>query len=169
MKDLFTEVVVKKERTAGENFLKNLPVPLAILFMAAGLFVHPVFLLGLLVALLLHYVLSPRLDVEFEYSYVNGELDVAKIFSKQSRKQMASYNMKEMEIFAPLSSAHLDGFRGNPAVRKVDYSSGNPSHKEQVYAFVITADNQKEMILFEPGEKIIQDLRARMPQKVYLQ
>lgn len=169
MDDLFTEVVVKKHRTKGDSVLRTMPFLLGIIFLAAGMFIHPVFLLLLLIPVLMQIFLTPRTDVEFEYSYVSGDLDIAKIFSKQSRKQVASYNMKEMELLAPLSSSHLDGSRGNPNIKKMDYSSGNPEHRDNVYAFVIAVNGQKQMVLFEPNEKIVQDLRTRMPGKVYLQ
>lgn len=169
MDDLFTEVVVKKNRTTAEAVLKTLPVYLTILILALGIFIQPFLLALLLIPLLMKVFLSPRLDVEYEYSYVSGELDIAKIFSKQSRKQIASYNMKEMELLAPLSSSHMDGFRGNPNIKKADYSSGKPENSDKVYAFIISVNSQKQMVLFEPGEKILQDLRTRMPGKVCLQ
>ena len=169
MDDLFTEVVVKKNRTMAESVLKTLPVYLTILILALGIFIQPFLLVLLLIPLLMKVFLSPRLDVEYEYSYVSGELDIAKIFSRQSRKKIASYNMKEMELLAPLSSSHMDGFRGNPNIKKTDYSSGKPENSDKVYAFIISVNSQKQMVLFEPGEKILQDLRTRMPGKVYLQ
>ena len=130
MDDLFTEVVVKKNRTMAESVLKTLPVYLTILILALGIFIQPFLLALLLIPLLMKVFLSPRLDVEYEYSYVSGELDIAKIFSRQSRKQIASYNMKEMELLAPLSSSHMDGFRGNPNIKKADYSSGKPENSD---------------------------------------
>ena len=58
--------------------------------------------------LLLHYV--PKLEVEYEYLYVNGELDIDAIYSKQKRKKMGSYDASELEILAPENSHELDSF-----------------------------------------------------------
>ena len=53
------------------------------------------------------YFYLPRLSVEFEYLYVNGELDIDRIFSQSRRKRAASYELSNMEIMAPFSSHRL--------------------------------------------------------------
>ena len=46
-----------------------------------------------------------------KYLYVNGELDIDAIYSKQKRKKMGSYDASELEILAPENSHELDSFK----------------------------------------------------------
>ena len=46
------------------------------------------------------YFLLPRLEVEFEYLYLQRSLSIDSIFSKEKRKKAAEYDLDKMEIFA---------------------------------------------------------------------
>ena len=57
--------------------------------------------------IVLCYFKLPSFDLEFEYLYVNGELDVDKIMSKTKRKRVARIDMDKVELIAPLKSLSL--------------------------------------------------------------
>ena len=86
MSDLYTEVLVKKQQTGKDKAIKGVLIFFTVLFAAAGIMMNPLILLLALVLGIVDYIFIPKLSVEFEYLYVNGELDIDRIYS-QSRKE----------------------------------------------------------------------------------
>ena len=84
MSDLYTEVLVKKQQTGKDKAIKGVLIFFTVLFAAAGIMMNPLILLLALVLGIVDYIFIPKLSVEFEYLYVNGELDIDRIYS-QSR------------------------------------------------------------------------------------
>lgn len=165
MSDLYTEVLVEKKFTGKDMAVKVILIFLTVLAAIAGILIHPVILIVALAFGIADYFLIPRLNVEYEYLYVNGELDIDKVFSKQKRKKAGSYTLSKMEIMAPLNSHQLDSYRNNTNIKTVDYSSGKADHK--TYAVIIPGDKGLERLLFEPNEIIIKDIKSKMPRKVF--
>lgn len=85
---------------------------------------NPLILLLALVLGIVDYIFIPKLSVEFEYLYVNGELDIDRIYSQSRRKRAASYELSNMEILAPYQSHQLDSYKKNQSIKRYNYSSG---------------------------------------------
>ena len=86
MSDLYTELLIKRETPSGEKAMKVAMIVVTVLAGVAGVLVNPLLLILFLGMCVLDYFKFPAFDLEFEYLYVNGELDIDKIMSKQKRK-----------------------------------------------------------------------------------
>ena len=102
MSDLYTEVLVKKQQTGKDKVIKGVLIFFTVLFAAAGIMMNPLILLLALVLGIVDYIFIPKLSVEFEYLYVNGELDIDRIYSQSRRKRAASYELSNRT--SPISS-----------------------------------------------------------------
>ena len=105
--------------------------------------------------------------VDFEYVYVDKELRVAKIMQKQRRKELAVYDLTQMEVLAPVSSYHLDGFK-NKDLKVIDYSSQGDENKASRYALILS--DGTELILDMVGDyssQILDLIRTFSPRKVF--
>ena len=100
--------------------------------------------------------------------YVNGELDIDRIYSQSRRKRAASYELSNMEILAPYQSHQLDSYKNNQSIKRYNYSSGIEGQGHKPYAFVISKDNAMQMVIFEPDEVMLKDIRNRAPRKVFM-
>ncbi len=160
MSDIFTELVVERKVQPSDNLIKAALVLLAVLTAFAGIFISPVLLIGFVVSIILIYFIFPRLKIEYEYSYVNGELDIAAVYSKQSRKELASLHLTEAECIAPLGSHSLDSY--GVTYKVVDYSAKDPDNRP--YVFV----EKGRKVYLQLDDTMLQDLRYRMPMKVHL-
>ncbi len=165
MSDLYIELLVKKKRTATDTVLKTLLIALTVIAFLAGLLITPLALIVFVGLLVLDYFKLPGFDLEYEYLYVNGELDIDKIMSKQKRKRVGSFDMKNVEMVAPVKSHELDYYR-NGKVKVVDYSSGEEN--ANVYAMLVKDDKEQKMVLFEPNQAILDDMRRIAPRAVKL-
>lgn len=164
MNDTYREILVKKETTSADVVMKYGLIFLTAASFLAFLFVHPLCIIltvGLGVAC---YFLLPRFDVEYEYLYVNGDIDVDRIFGKQKRKRAGSYNLEEMELIAPSGSHELDSYRNNKAAAQIDYTSGTQDAKS--YTAVYMQDGNTKLVSYELDDDVIRDLRRLAPRKV---
>lgn len=166
MSDLYTEVLVQKKPTGKDTAIKIGMIFLTVLFVVAGLLMIPWFLVGAVVMGVLDYFFIPRLSVEFEYLYVNGELDIDKVFSRAKRKKAGRYDLSKLEIMAPAQSHRLDSYRNNRSIKNLDYSSGEEGAK--VFAMIIPAEKELQRVLFEPNDVMLQDMRMKMPRKIFM-
>ena len=153
MSDLYTEVLVKKQQTGKDKVIKGVLIFFTVLFAAAGIMMNPLILLLALVLGIVDYIFIPKLSVEFEYLYVNGELDIDRIYSQSRRKRAASYELSNKK---------------NQSIKRYNYSSGIEGQGHKPYAFVISKDNTMQMVIFEPDEVMLKDIRNRAPRKVFM-
>lgn len=166
MSDLYSELLVKKDPTAKDAAVKYGLIALTVLCVAAGLFVSPLLLLGAIGAGVACYFVIPKTDVEYEYLFVNGEMDIDAVYAKSKRKKIKSVNLLEADLVAPLNSHRLDYYNGNQKLKVLDYSSGNPEHKRFA---VITRDGTEACkIIIEPDEDMAKAIKNSAPSKVFL-
>lgn len=166
MGDFYAEQLVKR-KTSGKDLalkwgltaLTGLSVLLTLLSFSFVFFVITV-IFGFLC-----FWLLPKTDVEFEYLYVNGQLDIDKIFSKSRRKRAARYDLSNMEVIAPLNSPSLDAFRKNERVRTMDFSSR--TGKQTVYVMILNTDTERLRVLVELEDRIIKEIHRKYPQKTF--
>ena len=167
MSDLYSELLVKKERTAKDRLVKGSIIALIVLLVLAGLFIMPLLLIAAIVLGVCAYLfIFPGTDLEFEYLFVNGELDIDKIMAKSKRKRVKSLNITECDIMAPLNSHRMDYYNGNQNMKVLDFSSGNPEHKR--FGVITRLDGNLCKIILEPDEALAQAMKNSAPSKVFL-
>jgi hypothetical protein len=165
MNDGYEEILVKRQKTSRDTLLKCCVIGVTALLLAAGIFLfNPVFLvLGMAAGLLSYYLVLPNFDLEYEYLYVGGDIDIDKIMAKRRRKKVASYSKDNLEIMAPTGSDHLSSYVKNTKVK--DYTSADPSVK--TWTLVYSSEKATEAVCLELTQEIAQDMRRYAPRKVF--
>lgn len=166
MSDLYIELLVKKKKTSSDTLKKVLLIGGTVIFAVLGILMHPIILIAALGMGILDYFMLPGLDLEYEYLYVNGELDIDKIMSKQKRKRVGRYDMKEVEMVAPKNSHELDSFRNMKDIKVCDYSSMDENAK--TFGMVAKGKKGKELVYFDPSPEILKDMQRIAPRNVKL-
>lgn len=162
MSDLYSEQLVTKRATGADAAKKILLMALTVLSIVLLLFV-PVLIFVPVLMIVLDVFLLKRINVEYEYLYVNGELDIDKIMGKEKRKQQLSMNMDSLEIMAPKGSHELDPFR-NRQMKTMNFTSCEPDAR--VYEMVVKKDNGQLRVYFEPNDAIVEAMYMTAPRKV---
>lgn len=166
MGDLYSELLVKKDKTAKDSLLKYGLIVLTVLAVFAGLIITP---LALIIAVALGiacYFVIPKTDVEYEYLFINGDFDIDMIMSKTKRKKVKSFKLSESDLAAPLDSHRMDYYNGNQNMKILDFSSGNPEHKR--FGVITRLDGNLCKIILEPDEALAQAMKNSAPSKVFL-
>lgn len=164
MGDSYREIMVKRETSVMDQVKKISLIGLTVLMFAGGIFITPLLLLVGLALAIVCYFIVPGFDLEYEYLYVNGELDIDKIMSKQKRKKCASYDMNLLEIMAPSNSHELDSYRNKKDIKIRDFTS----RKQDVlsYTLIFNLEKGQELVKVELDEAIVSDIRRIAPRKV---
>ena len=166
MGDLYSELLVKKDKTAKDSLLKYGLIVLTVLAVFAGLIITP---LALIIAVALGiacYFVIPKTDVEYEYLFINGDFDIDMIMSKTKRKKVKSFKLSEADLAAPLDSHRMGYYNGNQNMKVLDFSSGNPEHKR--FGVITRLDGNLCKIILEPDEALAQAMKNSAPSKVFL-
>ena len=160
MGDFYVELLVKKKPGFKDNLKKILLIVLVILSLATVLkYVFGVLLV--IAAIAFAVFMFGRLDVEYEYLYFNGDLDIDVIYRKMKRKRVFSVNVSDIEMLAPADSIEVKHY---DRLKTSDYSSGTGNANK--YVMIVSRNGQKERIIFEPNEKIVEDFFYKAPRKV---
>lgn len=165
MNDLYTEASVKKKVTVTDTLIKVVAIILIVVTVLVGFMFNKMLitLLGVLGAFLAYSYL-PRLNVVYEYIFCDGQLDFDKIMAGEKRKHMYRLDFEQVLIMAPANSHALDGYKSNPAAKKIDFTSLEKDRK--VYCIVESSGDLQTLVYFEPNEKMISYIKQKAPRKV---
>lgn len=114
-------------------------------------------------ALLAYYFAFPLLNVEYEYSLLNHDLEIDAIYSKEKRKSKMNLDIQNAEIIAPKGSHRLDSYHPETTC---DFSSGNANAK--VFAIMIPINQKMTCVYIEPDEKMIEHMKQWMGMKMFV-
>jgi len=109
------------------------------------------------------YFANGQCDIEYEYLYLDKEITIDKVMNKAKRKRVAVYELDKIEIFAPIKSYQLDGYK-NRTAKEVDYSSRKEELPDR--RFVFFYDGTTKVIL-EPNAEMVKALKNVAPRKVF--
>ncbi|MBR7007391.1 MAG: hypothetical protein IKH90_01950 [Ruminococcus sp.] len=105
--DTFMEQVVKKTPTKRDKTLEVMVkfcafmLAMALIFTCMAYYVKaaPLAVFLGIMAIYLSFRLTKKLDVEYEYIFTNGELDVDKIIAKSKRKRLCTVKFNSISAF----------------------------------------------------------------------
>ena len=164
MNQQYAEAGVKRKDTAattGLRLLMFLGILISFILIILGQLLSYI---GIVIIVLV-FIFYPRLSVEYEYVFVDGQLDFDKISGKNKRKTMLRIDFDSVEIMAPYNSPALDSYN-NMQLEKKDFSSLSKDSKP--YAIIASDGSKKMKILFEPSEKMLTMIRQKNARKVVI-
>ena len=161
MGDFYTEQLVKRQKASSTTLIKAILIILTVLSVVL-IFMIPFGIIGPVIMIALDVFLFRSMDVEYEYLFVNGSLDIDKIMAKSRRKNMFSMEMTDLEMMAPSGSPELRPYQG---LKGTDYSSGMPG--ADTYELIVVNNGEKKKIIFEPNKAVCEGLKMLAQRKVF--
>ena len=160
MDDFYTEQLIKKQTDTKDTLKKVGLIAVTVLSVFLA-FITPVGIILPIILIIVDVLVIQSLNVEYEYVFVNGDLDIDKIMNKSRRKRMFSVDADQMELLAPVGAVELMQYK---KVKTDDYTSGTGN--VQVYGLIISDKGEVKQILFEPNETIVAGFFVKAPRKV---
>ena len=115
--------------------------------------------LAVLLFICTKFVLSK--NIEFEYSYFNGDLEIDKIINKKKRMRVVLVSIKDFEAFGQQKA--FSKITSKPG--ETIYCSSLLDSQEN-YFFIANYNSKRTAFFFEPNEQIINDITKKSPQKI---
>lgn len=162
MNQLYAEAGVKRKETTTSMLLRTLMV-IGVVVGVLLMFLGGLFgILGIILVVAMVF-LFPRLNVEYEYVFVDGQIDFDRISGKAKRKTILRIDLEQVEIIAPEGSHSLDSYNHIQSEKK-DFSSGDKNTKP--FIIIANKDEKKYRIAFEPNEKMLAMIKQKSPRKL---
>ena len=160
-------VMVNRRPSYGQLFLKYLTFIVTVFLAVGTIMVSPMllFIPTVIMAFLTHLAYCACF-VEYEYTYIEGELDIAKIKAKRKRKEIAQIDLDNLILIAPTGSGELNAYhQGNVAY---SYDATSKKSDGKVYEMVYRRNNTQAILYFEPNDNILNLIRTKHMSKVIL-
>ena len=158
--------MIKARRSTKGLLMLAVAIAVIIVGVAGFVIFHPLFFFVVVAGGFLTWAVVKYGDLEYEYTYIEGQLDIDRIYGKSRRKSMAKIDMEDLLLIAPEGSGELSSYERDPNVKRLDCSSLMPDHKK--YKAVYKADKTTVIVTFEPDQNILDKIRVRNARKVIL-
>lgn len=112
----------------------------------------------------LWYWLFFKGELEYEYSYFDGELRFAKVMNKSRRKSLGSYSIDDVVQIAPAGDSSVTNYENNSETKFKDYTSRNKG--VPYYDIVLKSANGILIIKAELDDKYIDGVCMKYASKV---
>ena len=128
----YTECMVKRKGSTADSVKKGL-----MLFFIAAVAIFALITTGLVqilgfVLLVVTFVLVanqwPKFKAEYEYIFVDGQIDFDVVYSGSTRKHLKRIDLEKTDVVAPVGDAALDGYK-HLELKVADYTSREEGKK----------------------------------------
>ncbi|MFI3325585.1 MAG: DUF6106 family protein [Clostridia bacterium] len=165
--DVFIEYMVKKSKTGkdyalifGAIFLFiiisffSMTILLALVGVSIPFFILVAGIYGI-------YVLITSRNIEFEYSFTNGDLAIDKITNRKKRKRLLSFDFSKIEEIGYYTK-NVDKLK-NRRVDKTVFACASEKDENSVYVVAKTKKAGLALIVFTPSEKMVEEMKMYVP------
>ena len=166
MNDVFNEQLVARKPNQKDLLKKVGIVGVGIFAIFAALTVE--LLMGFIIPIIIAVVIAVvffmrRYNVEYEYVFTNGDLDIDKITNKSRRKQAISVNVRSFVTMVPATSKAYEGEVSN-FTKLYDFGSG--SITDNTYIAIFEQNKERVKMIIEPNEQMFKAIRTYIPRVV---
>ena len=153
-------VIIPKLVTSGKKIMTILLFVIACILLLLSTFVSPLlFFLPAILVMVLWVWQGFFSNVEFEYTYFDGDLRFAKIRNKAKRKKIADINMEDVVILAPKGDRGVYKYENDKNLKCINLTSGRADAK--VYELIVKNEEGFMRIEFEPDEEMLNAMMVK--------
>ena len=160
MNEFYVEHLIKKNKTGKEFLLMALALGFTAVSFSLVKF-HYILLAIPITFIGLTILLMYNLNVEYEYFYMNGNLEIDRIESKRRRRRVFEMKIYDLEVLVPEGAPEAQPYR---SVKVKNYTSGKKD--AQRYEMIVTQGRMKRKILWEPSDVMLEGMKKIEPRKV---
>lgn len=103
--------------------------------------------------------LCRKKDVEYDYLYIENDLEIDAVYNKSKRKHVITVHMEHAKRIAPYGSQALLGYEGKGAVTVKDFTSA----LEDIvpYVILLEKDGRTIEVMIEPNQHMLDLMKQR--------
>lgn len=168
MNDVFVEQIIEQRQSGKGILIKFGIIFSALLISSVFLFfgaLRTFFPMVFAVCIYGAVVTIRMQNLEYEYSFTNGDLDVDRIIGRKKRARELSISVRSFEILAPMTEAFKNEYESQ-SIRKEIHAEGSPKSPSRWFAKFSDDAGIVTLLVFEPNERLIEAMRKYIPRKI---
>lgn len=170
--DVFLEYLIRK-KPSGVDVAKKLGLVLAavlvsivvIMFFSAIPILRSYVFVALAGVVYGLVVLLRNFNVEYEYIFTNGDLDIDIVKAQRSRKRMVSLKVRDIEVMASdANTTYKQDFENDHFSKK--YRAVFDETQGHIYHVIFSSDGKRIRLTFQPPAKLLEAMKKMNPHSV---
>lgn len=150
--DVFIEELIRRVRGTQEMLVKAAAVLIAvILLLCVFVFLRVFFPFFFAVMCLLLFFVFKYTVKEYEYSFINGDLDIDVIWGMRKRKRVFSTGARDIKVMAPFSDRQTAPAGEYSETLDASISKSSPG---RWYFICHKEDGKSVLVFFNPSERL---------------
>lgn len=105
------------------------------------------------------FYVKNNLKIEYDYTFTNGTLDVAKVINNSKRKKLLTLDVRSAEKISPTDDGEFDRVLEMQYAKKYNYFL-NPG---RLYYIIYSDQGGKKLLVFEPSEEFVKNIKVYNP------
>jgi hypothetical protein len=165
--DVFVEQLIRRERPGGEFLFKCGAVLLGIILItAAFVLARDFFPFFFALVVILEFFAFVYTVKEYEYSFMNGDVDVDVIQGKRRRRTVSSFSCREATVMAPCQGH--EGELTGQFTNRLD-ASISPKAPDRWFLILEREDGSRELLILSPNERLLAAFKGALGRKMEYQ
>ena len=163
------EQVIRKTKPLT-GVLRTVMLSLAVLLLLLGVTLSQGFMLPGFLLVILYYFYNTYSQKEYEYILEDNHLTIDVIFGKKHRRSAHYLDMEALEVLAPNWHDSVARYRRNGgSIRLPKYDYTSYEEDTPFYTMIVTENRQKIKLLLDLSDNMLQMIKRRYPDRVFLE
>lgn len=159
--DIYAEATIHRQLTRKPKAIQNFFFAFFVLMLFLALRFHLLFLIPTFIFFLMYRWTRKNLDLEYDYTLVNNELDIDRVLGGKARRRMVTINLGQVLVLAPLGAPELE--RHSKLLLK-DYSAADPENPP--YIAICAVEGGGRRFALQLNHEMLELIRKQIPSKV---
>ncbi len=99
--------------------------------------------------------LKSRCNVNYDYSFVSGELRIARVFNVNKRKLVARIQAEGIIQLGDVDNTAFEGFRADPNTKTIFCTSNYEAADGKFFMYILVNDNGRKLYVLECREELL--------------
>ena len=110
------------------------------------------------------FLYRDRIKLEYEYTFTNGQMDFAQVYNNKKRKSLGTMNVRNVQACGMVASGSFQRYINMPGVKRTNWFL---NREAELFYFYFEKDSQKLIIIIEPSQEMIANIKKYIPQGVW--
>ena len=169
--DTFVEEAVKVKESSQEKSKKLASIAITIILLYSTISLARGILVIISAILLIAFgiytiILYTNKNIEYEYDYTNGSLEIAKIIDNSRRKKVVAVESSEIRLVAAIGTNESLKF-DHVKLKTYDCSAHDEEQKDYILVAHSEAKGNDFKVIFNPSEKLLSAMEKYNKRDIY--
>ncbi len=101
------------------------------------------------------FKIKQRFNVNYDYSFVSGELRIARVININKRKLVTKIQADEILQLGDVDNTAFEGLRADPSTKTIFCTSNVEASEGKFFLYILTVDNGKKLYVLECREELL--------------